>query len=509
MLVVIGADIFTRYLLNFSFEVADELGGYMLVVMTFVSLSVCQVNDAFHQVELVQARLAPRGRALSAAIFDVLSFGFAAHPAVALHPARILVLPLRRARADLSGNAALDSAARDGDRRRGAVASRSSAPSSPMCGASAGCRRAHVGPELQILIVTVLFLGLLTAGMAVPFAIAVPAIIYLLMQGGFTALNGLGLMSWGSMNTFALTAVPLFMFMADILSVSGLSNRIYNGLAKLVAPLPGGLLQTNIAGCAIFASVSGSSIATAASIGGVALPQLTSRNYNRALAAGSLAAGGTLGILIPPSFPMIIYGTFTETSVPKLFIAGVIPGLIMTGFFMLYIGVHALIVPGVAPKEQGAKNIHEVLRALADIAPFFVLIAGTLGGLYFGVVTTTEAAVIGCFLSILLGFVFGDLTWRKLIEAMHSTVNFSGNILFLIFAAYVFSYAISFAGIGEKLTEFIVGMQLSKLQFYLRAVRAVHRARLPDREPRHDRDHGAAAVPDPRHATASTRSCSA
>jgi len=322
------------------------------------------------------------------------------------------------------------------------------------------------GPELQIIIVTLIFLGLLTAGMAVPFAIAVPAVIYLLMQGGFAALNGLGLMSWGSMNTFALTAVPLFMFMADILSVSGLSNRIYNGLAKLVAPLPGGLLQTNIAGCAIFASVSGSSIATAASIGGVALPQLTSRNYHRALAAGSLAAGGTLGILIPPSFPMIIYGTFTETSVPKLFIAGVIPGLIMTVLFMLYIGVHAKLVPSVAPKEQGARNVHEVIRALADIAPFVVLIAGTLGGLYFGVVTTTEAAVIGCFLSILLGFLFGDLNWKKLVEAMHSTVNFSGNILFLIFAAYVFSYAISFAGIGEKLTEFIVGMKLTTFQFY-------------------------------------------
>jgi tripartite ATP-independent transporter DctM subunit len=324
-----------------------------------------------------------------------------------------------------------------------------------------------IGPEVQALIVTVIFLGLLTAGMAVPFAIAVPAVIYLLMQGGFPALNGLGLMSWGSMNTFALTAVPLFMFMADILSVSGLSNRIYNGLAKLVAPLPGGLLQTNIAGCAIFASVSGSSIATAASIGGVALPQLTSRNYHRALAAGSLAAGGTLGILIPPSFPMIIYGTFTETSVPKLFIAGVIPGLIMTALFMLYIGLHATLVPGVAPREPGARNLREVLRALADIAPFILLIAGTLGGLYFGVVTTTEAAVIGCFLSILLGFVFGDLTLKKLVEAMHSTVRFSGNILFLIFAAYVFSYAISFAGIGEKLTEFIVGMQLTKLQFYL------------------------------------------
>src|SRR2546423_3375980 len=317
-----------------------------------------------------------------------------------------------------------------------------------------------LGPELQILIVTVLFLGLLTAGMPVPFAIAVPAIISLLLQGGFTSLSGLGLMSWGSMNTSALRGVPLLIFMADILSVSGLSNRIYNGLAELVAPLPGGLLQTNIAGCAVFASVSGSSIATAASIGGVALPQLTGRNYNRALAAGSLAAGGALGILIPPSFPMIIYGTFTETSVPKLFIAGVIPGLIMTLLFMIYIGVHALIVPGVAPREQGARNVREVLRALADIAPFVVLIAGTLGGLYFGVVTTTEAAVIGCFLSVLLGALFGDLTLKKLIAAMHSTVNFTGNILFLIFAAYVFSYPISFAGTADKLTEFFVGRKL-------------------------------------------------
>src|ERR1700704_3751056 len=224
-----------------------------------------------------------------------------------------------------------------------------------------------MGPELQILVVTVLFLGLLTAGMAVPFAIAVPAVIYLLLQGGFTALNGLGLMSWGSMNSFALTAVPLFMFMADILSVSGLSNRIYNGLAKLVARLPGGLLQTNIAGCAIFASVSGSSIATAASIGGVALPQLIARKYDRRLAAGSLAAGGTLGILLPPSFGMIVYGTFTETSVPKLFMAGVVPGLIMTAFFMSYIGIHATIWPGVAPREAGPRPLRELIAALADV----------------------------------------------------------------------------------------------------------------------------------------------
>src|SRR5215470_16704709 len=245
-----------------------------------------------------------------------------------------------------------------------------------------------MSPEIQLLIVTVLFLGLLMAGMAVPFAITIPALLYLLMQGGVQALNSLGLVTWGSMNSFVLTTVPLFMLMAEILSASGLSTRIYGGLEKLVAKLPGGLLQTNIAGCAIFASVSGSSIATAASIGGVALPQLIRRKYNRALAAGSLAAGGTLGILLPPSFGMIVYGTFTETSVPKLFMAGLVPGLIMTALFMLYIAVHVMISPSVAPRETGPRSLGELMRALTDVAPFFALIAVTFGGLYFGVVTT-------------------------------------------------------------------------------------------------------------------------
>jgi tripartite ATP-independent transporter DctM subunit len=324
-----------------------------------------------------------------------------------------------------------------------------------------------MGPEVQLLIVTLLFLGLLTAGMPVPFAITIPAIAYLLLQGGIPALNSLGLVSWGSMNVFALTAVPLFMFMAEILSASGVSSRIYAGLAKLVARLPGGLLQTNIAGCAVFASVNGSSIATAATIGGVALPQLLGRGYSRPLAAGSLAAGGTLGILIPPSFPMIIYGTFTETSVPKLFMAGVIPGLIMTAAFMTYIAVHAKIDPGVAPREQGPGSVAQLLRALAEVVPFVLLIAGTLGGLYFGVVTTTEAAVVGCVLSIVLGVTMGHLTLQGFVQAMFNTVVFSGNILFLILAAYIFSTALSFGGLGEQVTKFIVELQLSKIEFFL------------------------------------------
>jgi C4-dicarboxylate transporter, DctM subunit len=324
-----------------------------------------------------------------------------------------------------------------------------------------------MSPELQIILTFAVFLILLTCGMAVPFAIAVPAMFYLLLQGGLPALNSLGLVSWGSMNSFVLTCVPLFILMAEILRVSGLSGRIYGGLSKLVSRLPGGLLQTNIAGCAVFASVSGSSIATAASIGGVALPQLIQRNYDRPLAAGSLAAGGTLGILLPPSFGMIVYGTFTETSVPKLFMAGVAPGLIMTLLFMIYIAVHATIVPRVAPREAGPSSLHELIAALADVLPFGILIAGTLGGIYAGLVTTTEGATIGCGLAIMLGAISGGLTLRGVIHATHNTIKFAGNILFIIFSAYVFSYAISFAGIGEKVTAFIVGLHLSRLEFFL------------------------------------------
>ena len=303
--------------------------------------------------------------------------------------------------------------------------------------------------------------------MPVPFAITIPAVLYLLLQGGLPALNSLGLVSWGSMNVFALTAVPLFMFMAEILSASGLSTRIYAGLAKLVARLPGGLLQTNIAGCAVFSSVNGSSIATAATIGGVALPQLLQRGYHRPLAAGSLAAGGTLGILIPPSFPMIIYGTFTETSVPKLFMAGLVPGLIMTAFFMTYIAIHAKIDPRVAPREAGPRSLAEFLVALAEVLPFVLLMLGTRGGLYFGFVTTTEAAVVGCILSIGIGLTLGKLTLRGFIQAIYNTVIFSGNSLFLILAAYIFSTALSFAGLGERVTQYIVDLKLSKLEFYL------------------------------------------
>jgi C4-dicarboxylate transporter, DctM subunit len=321
-------------------------------------------------------------------------------------------------------------------------------------------------PGLEVAVVLIIFLGLLAVGMSIPFAIGVPAIVYLLLHGGVPALRGIGLMSWGSMNSFALTAIPLFILMAEIMQHSGLSFRIYRGLSKLVCVVPGGLLQTNIAGCALFAAISGSSVATAAAIGSVALPQLIQRGYHRPLAAGSLAAGGTLGILIPPSIAMIVYGTFTETSVSKLFMAGVVPGLLLTAMFMLYVLVHSLLRPEIAPREKGPQNLGEFLTALSDLVPFTIVIGGTMGSLYFGWVTPTEAAAVGCFAAFVVSAIWGNLGWKEMRAALVAAVMTSGNILLIVYTAFVFSYAISVAGVGEDLTTWMVGLQLSRLEFF-------------------------------------------
>jgi tripartite ATP-independent transporter DctM subunit len=323
-----------------------------------------------------------------------------------------------------------------------------------------------MGSGLEVFIVFAMFLGLLFVGMPIPFAIIAPALVYLVMHSGIDALKGLGLVSWGSMNGFTLTAVPMFILMAQIIEHSGLSTRVYNGLAKIFARMPGGLLQTNIAGCAIFAATTGSSIATAASISGVALPELVRRNYSRRISAGSLAAGGTLGILVPPSLAMIIYGSFTEVSVAKLFMAGIIPGVTLTAMFMLYIAIHAKLQPSIAPVERAAVSPRELLAAVAQILPITLLIAVTLGSMYFGIVTPTEAGAIGCIMGTLISVIWGDLNWKSFVASVRGAIGVLGNILFIVYSAYVFSYAISRAGVGEEVTSFIVGLHLSRLEFF-------------------------------------------
>ncbi|SDV47225.1 TRAP transporter large permease [Chitinasiproducens palmae] len=320
---------------------------------------------------------------------------------------------------------------------------------------------------LLICVIFLVFIALLAAGMSVPFAIMLPALGYLFIQGGVSALHGLGMASWGSMDSYTLTAIPLFVLMAELLQGSGLGVRVYSGLSRLVRRVPGGLLQTNIAGCAVFAAVSGSSIATAASIGQVALPQLRSRNYDMRVATGSLAAGGTLGILVPPSIGMIVYASFTDTSVVKLFMAGVGPGLLLTGLFMTYLMVASLLKPHIAPVEATDRDAGSRLRALFDILPFTLLIAGIMGSIYAGIATPTEAASAGCVFALVLARLFGKLDFAVFYGALKRSMFTVSNILFITYAAFIFSYAMTYGGVGEEITRFIISMNLSKTGFFI------------------------------------------
>ena len=317
-----------------------------------------------------------------------------------------------------------------------------------------------------MILVTGGFLVLLMGGMWVPFAVGLTALGYLLAIMGPAGLKAVGLVSWSSANSFLLTAIPLFVFMSAILSNAGLSHRVYAALSQLVRRLPGGLLQTNIAGCTMFAAISGSSVATAAAIGSIALPQLKARGYDARMASGSLAAGGTLGILLPPSIAMIIYGTFTDTSIAKLFMAGIIPGLLVAGAFMVYIAIRCLINPRLAPKET-ADSDHSRIGALLELTPFVLLIGLVLGSLYAGLATPTEVAAIGCVASFAIAAAYRSLTWQVLVASLVETIRISGSILFIVLSAYLLSYAMTMGGIAQQLASWIADLGLSRLQIII------------------------------------------
>jgi tripartite ATP-independent transporter DctM subunit len=312
--------------------------------------------------------------------------------------------------------------------------------------------------------------ALLLGGMWVPFAIGVAGLLAIYLADGLIGLHAIGLVAWSSVNSFTLTSIPMFILMAEILQQGGVSHRFYQGLTVLVRGLPGGLMQTNVAGCAMFAAISGSSVATAAAIGTVALPHLEQRNYNRPMAAGSLAAGGTLGILIPPSIPMIIYGTFTEVSIAKLFMAGFIPGFLLAFLFMVFIGVTAWFRPSVAPREEGHTPLREKLAALLELVPFIVLMVAVLGSIYAGLATPTEGAAVGCGVAIVVAAIWGRFGIAQFRAAMINTIRVSCTIILIVMMAFIFSYAVENAGIGTNLTKWLVGLQLSKYTFFLAIV---------------------------------------
>lgn len=264
----------------------------------------------------------------------------------------------------------------------------------------------------------------------------------------------------GSAISWELSAIPIFMWMGDIIFRTDISNRLFRGLAPLVARIPGGLLHTNVFGCTVFAAISGSSTATTATVGKITIPELKNRGYHMSLASGSLAGAGSFGLLIPPSIAMIVYGVLANVSISKLFAAGMIPGLMMAGLYSGYIVMVSLFKPAYAPRYDGDLSILALLRGLVQLLPIVILMAVVLGSIYSGIATPSEAAAVGVFGAIVITIVTGQFSLRLLRDSLMSTVRVSAMILMLIAASAFLSSAIAYMHLPSMLTASIGAMHL-------------------------------------------------
>ena len=304
-------------------------------------------------------------------------------------------------------------------------------------------------------------LALLAAGVWVGVALGLSGIIGLAqVLGWHRALDIVGKIAWEQNTSFVLVAIPMFIFMGELLFQSGLMSRVYLRAATLVSGVPGGLLQANIAACTLFAACSGSSVASAATIGSVGYPEIVKRGYNKPIALGSIAAGGTLGILIPPSIIFIVYGSLAEVSVGKLFLAGLLPGLVLAALFSCYIVVRSLIDPSLAPRET-AGSWRERLRAALGLWQMALLVVVVLGGIYGGIASPTEVAALGASMSILITIVSRCFSFAAVWRAGVGTVRQTSMILFVIFTAKILAMTLIYFRVPAAVVAWINSMELS------------------------------------------------
>lgn len=319
---------------------------------------------------------------------------------------------------------------------------------------------------LSVAIYLVCLLALIFSGTPIAFALGLIAVGSVFLGFGSSLMPALGMLAWDGLASFVLVAIPLFIFMGFILFESGMSTRIYAGIFPLLDRIiPGGLLHTNIVVGAVFAACSGSSVASTATIGSVALPEMESRGYEGKIALGSVAAGGTLGVLIPPSVVMIIYGAMTQTSISKLFIGGIAPGLILSGAYMVYIYLKIRFQPQLVQTNQKVEKlpwkncIIEVLR----VWPTLILIVGVLGSIYLGFGTASEAAAIGCALAIILALCYRKLTWEVLMRSFHGAVRTNSMLLFIYLGATLMGVYMSNSGMTMSIAMWVTGLNLPPL----------------------------------------------
>ncbi len=315
-------------------------------------------------------------------------------------------------------------------------------------------------PVVGLILLATLFV-FLAGGLWIALSLsAVAAVALAFFSNSSVGLN-MAVTFWGHSHSWSLTALPLFILMGEILLRSRLSKDMFNGLAPWLGGLPGRLLHVNVLGCAIFAAVSGSSAATAATIGKMSIPELKGRGYPESLILGTLAGLATLGLLIPPSIILIVYGVATEQSIARLFVAGILPGAMLVVLFALYVAVRAWLDPSLIPAESSHLKLREKLRASRGLMPVALLITGVIGAIYTGLASPTDAAALGVLLSILLAVVSGSFTRGDFLDALLSAARTSCMIAFILLGAAFLALAMGFTGLPRNLAAWIGDMGLS------------------------------------------------
>jgi tripartite ATP-independent transporter DctM subunit len=266
---------------------------------------------------------------------------------------------------------------------------------------------------------------------------------------------------WGTSSSWTLTALPLFVWMGEILFRTKLSENLFTGLAPWLSRLPGGLIHVNVVGCALFAAISGSSAATVATVGKMSIPELRKRNYPEKLLLGSLAGSGTLGLLIPPSIILIIYGVTVQESIAKLFIAGIIPGIMIAAIFMIYVITWSIINKKEMPTSNESFSFSEKIKGSSQLLPVIMLIIAVIGSIYTGVATATEAASLGVVGALILSFFQKTLTKETFKTSLLGATKTSCMIAFILAGSSFLSLAMGFTGLPRNLAIWIQEMNLS------------------------------------------------
>jgi len=320
-----------------------------------------------------------------------------------------------------------------------------------------------IGVALALLLV------LLAAALPVAAVLGILGVLLDRIYSPVPLTLALGEVSWSTSKDFLLVTIPMFILLGEILLRAGIAERMYAAMVKWLPWIPGGLMHSNIGACAVFAATSGSSVATAATIGTVALPLVRKHGYNERLFLGTLAAGGTLGILIPPSINMIIYAVLTDTSIPRLYLAGIVPGIALALLFMLLIALACLVRPG-----WGGSPIHvtwsERLASSIHLLPPFGIFLVVVGSIYAGLATATEAASLGVIAATILAWIYGELSWSMLLSAFENTMKTTAMVMLIIIAAYFLNFVITAIGLTAALNGLIAQLGLSKWQMLVAVV---------------------------------------